>query len=229
MCVEYEAVDDAVRLGEAFQVKMPTGGVKDVWPGYASMFIRRPREADAGDEAVPDREALSGLYGLIPHWAKDLAAGKHTYNARTETVAEKPSFKDAWRLGRHCIIPAEAIYEPDHRPGKAVRTRISRADGKPMGIAGIWTGNDKIAGHVIRSFTMLTINADDHALMRNFHREGEEKRMVVVLREEDYDAWLTTPVQRSMEFMRQFPAEMLTATAHPAPPRSRKSKDWPTT
>ena len=224
MCVEYEAVDDAVGLDEAFQVQMPTGGQKDVWPGYASIFIRRPREADAGDEAVPDREALSGLYGLIPHWAKDISAGRRTYNARTETVAEKPSFKDAWRLGRHCIIPAEAIYEPDHRSGKAVRTRIIRADGKPMGIAGIWTGNDKIQGRgqVIRSFTMLTINADDHALMKNFHKAGEEKRMVVVLREEDYGAWLTAPAHRSMEFMRQYPAEMLTAVANPTPSRKVK-------
>lgn len=92
-----------------------------------------------------------------------------------------------------------------------------------MGIAGIWTGNDKIDAQVIRSFTMLTINADDHALMKNFHKAGEEKRMVVVLGEEDYDAWLAAPVSKSMAFMRQYPAEMLAAVAAPVPPRTRKA------
>jgi putative SOS response-associated peptidase YedK len=69
-----------------------------------------------------------------------LVAARRTYNARSETAREKPSFRDAWRRGQHCLIPAEAIYEPDWRCGKAVATRISRADGKRMGIAGRWTG-----------------------------------------------------------------------------------------
>ena len=109
-------------------MQLPEGIRVYVWPGYASTFIRRPKEAAAGD------------FGLIPHWAKDEKGARRTYNARTETVAEKPSFRDAWRLVRHCIIPAEAIYEPDWRTGKAVATRIERADGRPMGIAGLWTG-----------------------------------------------------------------------------------------
>lgn len=85
-----------------------------------------------GDEAVPAKEAVARLYGLVPRWAKDLTIGRYTYNARTETVAEKPSFRDAWRRGQHCIVPAEAICKPDWRCGKAVPTRIAHRDGKPL-------------------------------------------------------------------------------------------------
>ena len=69
--------------------------------------------ADVGDAAVPPREALIGSFGLIPHWSKDNKIARHTYNARSETVAEKPSFRDAWKRGQHCIIPVQSFFEPD--------------------------------------------------------------------------------------------------------------------
>ena len=62
---------------------LPGGGKVDVWPCYASSFIRRPHLADVGDAAVPDREALLGMFGLIPHWAKETTIGRRTFNART--------------------------------------------------------------------------------------------------------------------------------------------------
>jgi putative SOS response-associated peptidase YedK len=213
MCAHYESVANPKRLAEAFGVALPQGVKADVWPSYRSIFIRRPKEAEAGDDAVPEREALSGAFGMIAHWATDEKGARKTYNARTETVAEKPTFRDAWRLGRHCIIPAEAIYEPDWRSGKAVPTRICRADGRPMGIAGIWTGNSKIGPDIVRSFTMLTVNAADHPLMRNFHKPEDEKRMVVILPEAQYDEWLRAPTEESMGFMRQYPAERLVFSA----------------
>lgn len=210
MCAHYESVKDPKRISESFKVPLPEGIRTDVWPGYASTFIRRPKEVGTGDEAVPDREALAGVFGMIPHWAKDEKAARRTYNARTETVAEKPSFRDPWRLARHCIIPAEAIYEPDWRSGKAVATRISRADGKPMGIAGLWTGWNGPNG-VVRSFTMLTVNATDHPVMKNFHKPEDEKRMVVILAEGQYEEWLHASAAESMKFMLQYPAERLVA------------------
>lgn len=125
------------------------------------------------------------------------------------TVHEKPSYRDAWRLARHCIIPAEAIYEPDWRYGKAVPTRITRADGKPMGIAGLWSVWKAPTGDVTHSFTMLTINADEHPFMRQYHKPEDEKRMVVILSERDYDSWLSAPANQSRDFLRQFPADNL--------------------
>lgn len=213
MCAHYEAVSKPDRLQPVFKVTLPEGAVADVWPGYAGVFIRHPREAVVGEGVSPWREAMVGRFGLIPHWAKDDSLAKKTYNARSETVAVKPSFRDAWRLGRRCIIPAEAFYEPDWRSGRGVPTRIVRADGQPMGIAGVWTGWRAPDGTVVRSMSMLTVNADAHPLMRNFHRPTDEKRMVVVLESADFDAWLDPTLKRPEDLLTCLPAEQLQASA----------------
>jgi len=218
MCAHFEGVVDPRSYAEFFKAAPPAAAVKaDLWPGYLGAFIRRPPEADSGDEAVPEREAVPGLFGLVPHWADSLKLGRNTYNARSETVATKPSFRDAWSKSRHCIIPAVAIYEPDWRSGKAVSTRIARADGRPMGIAGLWDSWRQGDGSWLHSFTMLTINADKHELMRQFHKPVDEKRMVVILPEGAYAAWLDAPAERSMEFMHPFPAERLQASVPDGP------------
>lgn len=207
---------DRERYRRHFNVEPPDElGKFDVWPMYAASFIRRPREADAGDEAVPEREALAGQFGLIPHWATDTTIARHTYNARSETVATKPSFRDAWKHGQRCIIPAEAFYEPDWRSGKAVPTRIARADGKPMGIAGLWSSWKSPKGELIHSYAMLTINADEHRLMNQFHKPTDEKRMIVILPEGVYQDWLVAPLNRMEKFLAPYPADVLVAIAPP--------------
>lgn len=224
MCAHFEGVVDPTRLREHFRATVLADVASghalspraDLWPGYAGLFIRTPAEADSGDEAVPEREAVPGVFGLVPHWARDLKLARNTYNARTETVASKPSFRDAWRQARHCIIPADAIYEPDWRSGKPIPTRISRADGHPMGIAGLWDRWKQADGTVVHSFTMLTINAQTHELMNRFHQPTDEKRMVVILPEAVYADWLAAPLQRSMDFMHPYPAERLVASAAPS-------------
>lgn len=129
-------------------------------------------------------------FGLIPGWAKDAKIIRSTYNARTETVGGKPSFRDAWRRSQLCIIPARAIYEPCYESGRAIRWRIERADDKPMGIAGIWERRVKEDGLPSWSMSMLTINVDGHPVMQRFHRPGEEKRSVVILPDDAWGDWL---------------------------------------
>ena len=210
MCSHYEPVINAATLNEHFGVDdLPANLKPSLWPGYIGPFIRQHEYAHVGDEAVPFRELMVGSFGLIPHWSKDATIARRTYNARSETAHEKPSFRDSWRLARHCIIPAEAIFEPDWRSGKAVPTRIIRSDNKPMGIAGLWTGWKQPNGEILRSFTMLTVNADDHPFMRNYHKPQDEKRMVVILQENEYDAWLASAPDESRYYLRQFPEEML--------------------
>jgi len=208
MCSNYDPVIDRSKLKTYFDVESPPEGLKPrLWPGYVGPFIRKHEHADVGDEAVPFRELMVGSFGLIPHWAKDTKIARQTYNARSETVHEKPSYRDAWRLARHCIIPADAIFEPDWRSGKCNPTRIVRTDGKPMGIAGLWTGWKQPNGEILRSFTMLTVNADDHSFMRDYHKPGDEKRMVVILQDEEYDSWLSATPDESKFFLRQYPAD----------------------
>lgn len=213
MCANYHPVTAQDRLLSYFGVRRPPGEVppESAFPGYLAPFILRERH-----RIELQRETRLGLFGLIPHWSRDLAIGRRTYNARSETVHEKPSFRDAWRFGRRCIVPAEAIFEPNYESGRAVRWRIFRKDGQPMGIAGlwgVWRGPD---GRELLSFTMLTVNADAHPLMNRFHRPGEEKRMVVILDEAEYDAWLDCPPERMREFLRPYPADLLDARPDPA-------------
>lgn len=209
MCSHYQAVKKRERYFRQFGSYPPEdAGKLDLWPGYIGSFIRRHPHADVGDEAVPPLEAVSGMFGLVPHWATDTKISRQTYNARNETVAEKPSFREAWKRAQHCIIPAQAFYEPDWRSGKAISTRIERADGEPMGIAGLWSSWKSPKGEVLHSYTMLTINADGHTLMQQFHKPTDEKRMVVVLPKDRYIDWLQATEKTSREFMQSFPVEL---------------------
>ena len=223
MCSHYQGMKDRERFRRQFGADAPDDlGRADLWPGYQGSLVRRHPHADVGDDAVPEREALLGVFGMVPHWSKDMSIAKRTYNARSETVAEKPSFRDAWRRGQHCIIPAEAIFEPDWRSGRAVPARISRADGEPMGIAGLWSIWRAPSGEIVPSYTMLTINADDHPVMNQFHKPGDEKRMVVILPEQSYSDWLTAGPDHARAFLLQYPADLLhTAPGGPTDRRPR--------
>jgi hypothetical protein len=213
MCSHYQAVKNSAQFERQFGLVPPTGAQPaDVWPGYQGSFIRLHPHADAGDAAVSAFEAASGVFGLLPHWAKDRTLGRHTYNARTETVANKASFRDAWARGQRCIIPADAFFEPDWRSGRSVSTRIAPSDGAPMGIAGLWSAWRSHEGEVL-SFAMLTVNADAHPFMRHFHKPDDEKRMVVVLPPALYTQWLRATPAQSMDVIRTCPAPDLVAQA----------------
>ena len=206
MCAHYETVHQPARLRQYFGVEPPTDALRrDIWPGYLSSFI-----VQGGDEGL---QARLGCFGLIPHWAKDAKIARQTYNARSETVAEKPSFRDAWRAARHCIVPMDSFFEPDWRSGKAVPARIARADDRPLGAAGLWALWHDPQGQALHSFTLLTVNADDHPFMRQFHKADEEKRMIVVLPPEQYQAWLQADAAQSSSFLATQPPEDLVSTA----------------
>ena len=218
MCAHYENVPAPDWFPDFFGATLPESpGKLDLWPGYLGSFVRLAPgliepEPDDRFNAPPRRETVNGVFGLLPHWAADERLARSTYNARSETVSSKPSFRDAWRKARHCVIPARAIYEPDWRSGKAISTRIERADGRPMGIAGLWDAWQKPDGSWLLSYTMLTINADEHPLMRDFHKPAEEKRMVVILPESSYEAWLSAPANASAVYLNPFPAADLVAS-----------------
>lgn len=216
MCSHYQTLKDAELLLKKSGVTRPgVLGRYDMWPRYQGIFVRRTVEHDAGDEAVPEREAVVGRWGLISAMTKAdglKKAGKlSTFNARTETAAKSFTFNNAWRQAHQCIIPADAIFERDWRSGAAVATRFTRADGAPLGIAGLWDRWRGTAGELQETYTMLTINADQDPLFQRYHRAGEEKRMVVILPEGAYDDWLTAPADATRDFLVPFPADRLVA------------------
>lgn len=150
-----------------------------VYPGQAGPVIT---SQDPG-------KVVYGSFGLVPHWATEGLA-RRTYNARSETVASKPSFRSAWRSGQLAVIPVQAFFEPCYVSGKAEWWKIGRRDGRPFGLAGIWERRLDDPGVTRWSFSMLTINAEGHPLMGRFHAPGDEKRSVVVLDEDDWLGWL---------------------------------------
>ena len=205
MCSHYKSVRDKTSLRQSFGVKqLDDLGKPDLWPSYEGLFIRPHPYADVGDDAVPAREAVVGHWGLIPHWSKD-GKVRATFNARSETVPIKPTFRDAWKHNQRCIIPTMSIFEPDWRSGKAVATEISRKDGQPMGIAGLWSTWKSSSGKV-DSYTMLTINADKHEVFGLLHKPQDEKRMVVILEEDDYETWLKGSVFDAQSLLKQYAA-----------------------
>lgn len=209
MCSHYEAADPD-RIRAAYGVAYDEPVQKEIWPCYMGPMIRMRGEEERDDDQ-PLLEALPGQFGLLPIWAKDRKLGRSTYNARTETVAQKPSYRSAWKKAQHCVIPAAAIYEPDWSSGKAVPTRITRVDGGMLGIAGLWEYWKSPDGDVVHSYTMLTISADQHSLMKRFHHPDKEKRMVVILPTGVQNDWLNAPASESMDFMLQYPADRLQA------------------
>lgn len=188
---------------------------EEAFPGYLAPILRESHDQAGRLECVP------AMFGMVPHWA-DTKLARQTYNARIETVATKPSFRNAWKRNQFCIIPADNFYEPCYETGKPVRWRIAHAGQQPLAIAGIWewrpSGPD---GLPLLSFSMLTINAEGHPLMDRFHKPGDEKRMLVLLTPDHYQGWLEGALVNDEAIYRPFPAEQLVAVADPLPPRTK--------
>ena len=91
------------------------------------------------------------------------------------------------------MVPAKAFYESDWRSGKALATRFTKADGQPVGIAGLWDAWTVPGKPPLLSFTMLTMNAADHALLKSYHRAEDEKRILVTLPESRYAELASRP------------------------------------
>jgi putative SOS response-associated peptidase YedK len=154
----------------------------------------------------PCRELTMLRWGLIPSWAKDRTIGNRLINARADTVAEKPSFRSAYRQ-RRCLVVADGFYEWMKDNGKKQPYYIRLADGSPFAIAGLWEHWQGADGEIIDSCTLLTTEAND--LMRPIH-----ERMPVILPRQAYAQWLDPTVQRPEQIaplLKPYPSEELIA------------------
>ena len=121
-------------------------------------------------------------WGLVPHWAKDPKSVRQPINARAETAATSPMFRDAL-VRRRCLVPADVFYEWQATDDGKQPFAIARTDGQPMVFAGLWEGWRGADGTVMRTFTIVTASAN--ATLRPLH-----ERMPVVLEPQDWPAWL---------------------------------------
>jgi len=174
MCISFASTYNQVWVKKKFDVELPSPYPAEAFPGYVSPLIVKSQQSG---------RVACGLaeFGLIPHWSKDRKIQKHTYNARIETISEKPSYRTAWTSRRFGIALVDHFYEPSYLCGKAVRTAIRNITEEPLGIASIWdTWTDVLSGEIITSFSLITINADEHPFMKNFHRPMRKKEPLYV-------------------------------------------------
>lgn len=144
------------------------------------------------------REFAMLRWGLVPFWAKDPSIGNRMINARAETVAEKPSFRAAYRK-RRCLILADGFYEWRKESDVKIPYYISLASGDPFAFAGLWEDwHDKDLNESLQSAAIITTAAND--FMSNLHH-----RMPVVLEKETADRWLDGDEQVLSEVIEKSP------------------------
>ena len=165
---------------------------------------------DAVLETGAERVLTELKWGLIPSWAKDAAIGNKMINARAETLAEKPSFKNAFK-SRRCIIPASGFYEWAKKGAGAKQPFYFYLTGRDVfGFAGLWEEwTDKATGEIVETCTIITTEA-------NACLEPVHDRMPVILKPENYDQWLDEKeknTDRLQKLLAPFPASEM--ASHP--------------
>lgn len=196
MCTNFTPTRNDQWVKKQFGVNLPASDYPtEAYPGYVAPIVLKSR--NTGRVACgPAR------FGLIPSWAKDDKISRHTYNARSETVSEKPSYRNAWRKRWFAIALLDNFFEPNYFTGKAERWKIELASKEPFGIACLWdTWTDPASGELVTSFTMLTVNADNHPVMRQFHKAGDEKRTPVILAPRQFNEWLDADQKQAAAMM----------------------------
>jgi putative SOS response-associated peptidase YedK len=152
-------------------------------------------------------------WGLIPSWIRDsTAAGElrlKTFNARSESIDEKPSFSPSFRSKR-CIIPVAGFFEWQHTTSGKIPWYIYRSDNDIMSLAGLWSEwTDTSTGELLRTFSVITTGAND--LMAGIH--NSKKRMPVVLEKSMEGIWLDLASGKDQlaEAMKPYPSSVLAA------------------
>jgi putative SOS response-associated peptidase YedK len=218
MCTSYKVGD--IKIFDAFSEFPATlfDFKAEIYKDYAAPIFRRGSTGLSTDQAT---------FGIVPR--KHIPPGVKvfdTMNARAETIGEKRSFSGAWKKQQFCLIPCQSFYEPNYETGKPVRWRIGVASGARLAIAGLWREWEEPEGGKALSFTMLTVNADEHPLMKRFHKPSDEKRSVVIVPPAAYEDWLSCRnTDEARSFLNLYPAEEMAAEPFPLPPRATKVKD----
>jgi putative SOS response-associated peptidase YedK len=176
MCGRYELSSHPTAIALAF--------------GLAHPPDLRPRYNIAPTQQIPivrldstgHRELVQVRWGFIPRWAKDPSIGLRMFNARAETVADKPAFRTAYARHR-CLIPASGFYEWQALPGGKQPMYIGMSDGRPFGMAGLFERWRSPDDEVVDSCTIVTTGASD--ALRPVH-----ERMPVIIADAEHARWL---------------------------------------
>ncbi len=178
-------------------------------PLFKPRYNIAPSQSVAAIRIDPDttaRKLVMLRWGLIPSWAKDPKIGYQCINAKAETVAEKPSFRSAFKK-RRCLVVATGFYEwrADGRTKQPMW--IGLKNKRPFAFAGLWEHWTPAEGEPLESCTIITTEPND--LMRSIHN-----RMPVILSPASYDQWLdptNQPTEPLKVLLRPYPSDELAA------------------
>ena len=196
MCGRYELHTQAAALALAFGVPFPAQMRPryNIAPMQDVPIIRR--------SAAGERELVNVRWGLVPRWAKDPSIGNRMINARSETLADKPSFRTA--LKRHrCLLPTDGFYEWKQTPsGSKQPIHIGMKDASPFAFAGLFERWLSPAGEVLDTCTIITTQAN--ALLSPLH-----DRMPAIIAPVAYDRWLDVANADTAPLFAPYPPEAM--------------------
>ncbi len=199
MCGRFTMAAPGDQIAELFELR----DVPVLSPRYN---IAPTQDVAAVRAAAEGRELVALHWGLIPSWAKERSIGARMINARSETVAEKPSFRSALK-SRRCLIVADGFYEWQKLGARKQPFFIALADRRPFAFAGLWERWAGEGGEPVESCTILTTTAND--TIAPIH-----DRMPVILDRESHGLWLdrgVTDAAALLPLLRPQPAEAVTA------------------
>lgn len=220
MCVNYVTVSRKV-LYDVFEapIQSDLDWPDEAYQDYLAPIIRSGHQGQ--------REGFVASYSMVPK--RHIPPGVKRYstmNARAESVGQLRSYATSWKAGQLCLVPMHAFYEPNWETGSAVRWKIGMADESPFAVAGLYRSWHEDDGSESFSFTQLTVNADEHPLLKRFHRPGDEKRSLVIIPRSGYDDWLgCRDTERARTYLSLCPAELMTAVPAPKPKVVKPSGD----
>ena len=209
MCGRFTLSQQAPAIASVFQLNQ----VPTIEPRY-NIAPTQP-VATVLQTSARERQFQLLRWGLIPAWAKDATMGSRLINARAETVAEKPSFRSAFRH-RRCLVIADGFYEWRRQDGKKQPFYFRMQNQQPFAFAGLWEHWQDPKGEAIDSCTILTTEANE--LLQQIH-----ERMPVILNPKDYDLWLDPTVQK-LEQLQQLlqPYSSTAMTSYPVSTKVNK-------
>ena len=199
MCGRYLLISPVEAMRRLFDV----GGLLNLPPRYNiaptqdAPVVRLDKEGR--------RELIMMRWGLVPLWAKDLSMGARCINARAESAADRPAFRDAFER-RRCLVPTDGFFEWEKKGKVKQPWRIGPAEDGLMALAGLWERWRAPDGGVVRTYAVVTTEANE--LVAPLH-----DRMPAVIPPDEFGAWLDpdTPAERLREMLRPYPAERMKA------------------
>lgn len=211
MCARYTLTARPDLVGSLFDLVPP--------PDLPPRFNVAPTQDVLAVRLTPDgKRAFARLrWGLIPSWAHDPSIGNKLLNARSETVAEKPSFRDAFRK-RRCLIPADGFFEWKTEDGTKQPYFIHKPGRAPFAFAGLWESWESEDGTPVETCTIITTEAN--GLLKPLH-----DRMPVILGTDDFAKWLdpkTIEVKKLDALFRPLPEDAL--RLYPVTPKANNAR-----